>query len=454
MSARWTKMAACLQRIGENIRKYKTISLHNRNEVVIGRAPNADVTLTATVISRQHAVMKKKPNNEWTIVDMKSMNGIFVNNMRLKPDERYELKNGDIIQLGIPPIPDSPAEFIFKYCCLSHDESNECLNLKRKRSEDLQREEELHKKMKLEQEKLKEEAERLRMESAQKLNEMQILLEQKEAEKANTIELMKEKEEKENLAKEAIQEAEKKLNDLTKLLAEKEAEKETTLHIMKQKEETMKDELMEQQKKLEDERKAFTETLEKQLKEKEELLMQKLQAERESLLAVKKQVEDKLKQEMEQKLEEKDKSLQNELEKEREKLSKIIRNKELEQKMLESQLQATKQENEKQQETMLLIKKNVLSDFTELMETELQCSICNELFIQATTLNCSHSFCALCISQWMSRKKQCPICRGRITSHQRAIVLDSYIDKMVEHLDEDMKKTRAAIIESRKGIAK
>lgn len=56
-------------------------------------------------------------------------------------------------------------------------------------------------------------------------------------------------------------------------------------------------------------------------------------------------------------------------------------------------------------------KQTVLSEVGEIMESELQCSICAELFVNATTLNCSHTFCKYCITMWKKKKKDCPICR-------------------------------------------
>lgn len=56
-------------------------------------------------------------------------------------------------------------------------------------------------------------------------------------------------------------------------------------------------------------------------------------------------------------------------------------------------------------------KQETLTEFGELMESELQCSICAELFVEATTLNCSHTFCKYCICTWKKKKKDCPICR-------------------------------------------
>ena len=74
------------------------------------------------------------------------------------------------------------------------------------------------------------------------------------------------------------------------------------------------------------------------------------------------------------------------------------------------------------------------------------------VLFQATSLNCSHSFCASCIEQWMKVKKQCPVCRTPVTSHLRSLVLDSYIDRMVEHLSDDMRRSRDQLIAERKGI--
>ena len=71
--------------------------------------------------------------------------------------------------------------------------------------------------------------------------------------------------------------------------------------------------------------------------------------------------------------------------------------------------------------------------------------------IQATTLNCSHSYCSQCIEQWMRVRKICPSCRAQITSRTRSTVLDSYIDTVVEHLSDDMKTRRLEIIQERKG---
>jgi E3 ubiquitin-protein ligase RNF8 len=60
----------------------------------------------------------------------------------------------------------------------------------------------------------------------------------------------------------------------------------------------------------------------------------------------------------------------------------IIETKALEQKALESQLAESRVENEKAKADNLTTREAILSEFAETMETELQCSICSELFIK------------------------------------------------------------------------
>ncbi|XP_041988199.1 E3 ubiquitin-protein ligase RNF8-like isoform X2 [Aricia agestis] len=93
-----------------------------------------------------------------------------------------------------------------------------------------------------------------------------------------------------------------------------------------------------------------------------------------------------------------------------------------------------------------------LVEFGEMMESELQCSVCAELFVAATTLNCSHTFCKYCINKWTKKKNDCPVCRAMITSKCRSLVLDSFIEKAVQNLSEDMKKKREELLKSREEL--
>ena len=50
----------------------------------------------------------------------------------------------------------------------------------------------------------------------------------------------------------------------------------------------------------------------------------------------------------------------------------------------------------------------------EVAETELQCAVCSEVFMNATTINCGHTFCKSCIDKWQPQKSNCPVCRTDI----------------------------------------
>ncbi|XP_059149559.1 uncharacterized protein LOC131936535 isoform X2 [Physella acuta] len=143
-------------------------------------------------------------------------------------------------------------------------------------------------------------------------------------------------------------------------------------------------------------------------------------------------------------------------------IKKLLKEKEEKQIEMEKELEHQRQEREvaelkliDQQKDLLAIKEvktreDVLSSLVSLMEVELNCSICNELFIAATSLNCSHVFCKFCISKWMKQKKECPNCRTIITTQIQILALDNYIDKMVDQLSEDRKTQRKTLIDQRK----
>ncbi|EFX73792.1 hypothetical protein DAPPUDRAFT_324999 [Daphnia pulex] len=77
-----------------------------------------------------------------------------------------------------------------------------------------------------------------------------------------------------------------------------------------------------------------------------------------------------------------------------------------------------------------MARQELLLNTMERMEIELRCGICSELMVSATTLlNCMHTFCQYCISQWQHFDAQrvtveggrltvetvgCPVCRDVI----------------------------------------
>ena len=66
-------------------------------EVIIGRDPGVDVPVQSPAVSRRHARLVKVEGG-YTIEDLGSSNGTFVNGVRL--EKRHQLKSGDQIRLG------------------------------------------------------------------------------------------------------------------------------------------------------------------------------------------------------------------------------------------------------------------------------------------------------------------------------------------------------------------
>jgi len=70
----------------------------NKHDVEIGKAPHNHITLTDPTVSNTHAIVTAREGG-YTIVDLGSRNGTFVNGERLGPQART-LRHGDKVQLG------------------------------------------------------------------------------------------------------------------------------------------------------------------------------------------------------------------------------------------------------------------------------------------------------------------------------------------------------------------
>ncbi|KAL5008370.1 hypothetical protein ScPMuIL_013951 [Solemya velum] len=454
------QIVTCLKRVGENIKKYRLIPFGENTEVTIGRSVDATACLLSTMISRHHAIFKKQKDGTWTVQDNKSLNGVYVNGEKLKSQEAAALADGDRV-----PTPQQSSFFSF-FSALkikrqrprSTDEPDGNPMKPAKRSKLLMDDVTNLSRSDTEQsEAMSEEAnkassqpqasDRLKSESWSPFKQYRSKLHQEEKE-----------------AQEKVKNLEARMAELQKLLEQKDTAQEEMRHELERREKQTK-EMRDREEDLKKElnrkkvsihghtceaEEKLREQLDLELKERERRLREQLQTQRDTLLHEKLKVEEILQKQMETALEEKDRRLEEELIRQKQRLESVLAKKDLEQKLLETQLNETKAEKDKLEETTLRAREDVLTNFADLMEMELQCSICNELFVQATTLNCSHGFCALCIKQWMKRKKACPICRAGITTYMRSIVLDSYIDKMLDNLSDDMKEKRKELIDLRK----
>jgi len=96
---------------------------------------------------------------------------------------------------------------------------------------------------------------------------------------------------------------------------------------------------------------------------------------------------------------------------------------------------------------------DMMDNFRELAESQLQCAVCSELFVEATSINCGHTFCHYCISEWKKKKANCPVCRTDIRQTAACKVLDEYTDKLYDQfVSEGAKLQRKALKEERAKI--
>ncbi|XP_054758739.2 E3 ubiquitin-protein ligase RNF8-like isoform X1 [Lytechinus pictus] len=540
-------------------------------KVTVGRGMDVSIQLLASqnnlFLSRKHCTFKQVEGGGWTVIDNKSLNGVQINDNRVKPMEPANLRIGDKLELG-QANKGQVNEFIFTVCCIDHsaEEVDKLLRAWKRRAEKIklklaakssqpmdsensvksdsqsgslgcsssgdrkrkERDEQNVRSSAFNEPSTSSDVKRTRLSldgnlknsgfrqlmeevganmTAEELKAITELLAEKKGENKgesvlerlrSTVKKQEEVEEKnaklEVEYKTRVEEKEEELRQKDKelveqkrlqeeavemqkrLLEEKEEalakmkcemeevlekqvkEKETALmEQLKQQREELKHEkekvdnslqefskqLAEKDRSMKEEQEEMQRKLEEAIREKEAQMLAQLEAEKQALIDEKQKVEEKLQTALE-----KDKGL----EEEKQRLDDIIQQKEKEKTDMEDEMEASRLEREEEEKVKIEnAKRAALDDFTNVMENEFQCSICSELFIQATTLNCSHSFCAYCIHTWFKRKNECPNCRVKTTSHSRSIVLDNYIDKMIEKLGDEAKQRRKEIVEERKG---
>lgn len=377
-----------IQRFKANQRKKGLPFTLTGDKVTIGRSPEATIFLASSSISRCHAILMRNSSG-WSVQDFKSTNGVYLNGNKLKVLKSYLLYPEDVISLGPPP----DSDFTFLFLQIDGKDSGlldpPCKIAKGEENE---------------------------------LSEgSQCSSEVKKAE--------------DDLIRQRLEELEKKLKDKEdseKILQEKLMLQEKTYQesLEREKERILK-EKGEAEKQLKENLQITLEMREQQLKE-------IYAGQQQALLSEKQHIEEVMKQ----KLLEKNKEMDEKLQQEQQRLEKELGDSELKAAYLQIQLRESTTEADQ-------ARVKILSQFEELVETEMTCSVCSELFIKAVTLGCAHTFCLLCITQWKRKKKECPICRTKIKSETRALVIDNFIERSVEKMPPQLKATRLEIINSR-----
>ena len=103
-------------------------------------------------------------------------------------------------------------------------------------------------------------------------------------------------------------------------------------------------------------------------------------------------------------------------------------------------------EKNKLDEKLYSKKEKTREEIRVMAESQLQCPVCSEVIVGATTINCGHTFCEFCLREWQKKKSNCPLCRTDIKHKVAVRILDEFTDKLYQQLtNEDGLEERASL---------
>ncbi|XP_066533832.1 E3 ubiquitin-protein ligase rnf8 isoform X2 [Hoplias malabaricus] len=443
----------CLQRVGKD---YGWLRLHENSEVTIGRGLNVTHQILSVscplMISRNHCMLKQCDDGQWSVTDNQSINGVWVNGTRIPSRKPHFLQEGDIVRLGVP-LNENPVEFeyilVHSSLCKIRKFLTKAVGAESGTNASVPKPKNSKRKFGTDETEagttLDSKCKLFRGSTADKSSARQFT----SAVSVNTrlLPASRGPEDSPGCSNNCI-DSSQQLATLRRYNNNLRALKERMGATQKQAAELGGQENMgpEEQRKMQ-ELQEQVELLRGQLNTQQEMALQRVEMLEKSFCEEKRrleveqshQKEDGLRKQLEDALKEHRKVIE-ELQHAREGFKEVLQAK-------DKELEVTKEEKEKAKAQ----KEEVVTQMTEVLENELQCIICSELFIEAVTLNCAHSFCRHCITDWRRRKDECPICRQSIVSQTRSLVLDNCIDRMVENLSPEMRERRQALIQERKG---
>lgn len=96
---------------------------------------------------------------------------------------------------------------------------------------------------------------------------------------------------------------------------------------------------------------------------------------------------------------------------------------------------------------------DVMGNLQDFLDNQLQCTICSEVYVVATVINCGHTFCEECIEVWKTKQSNgstCPICRKEIIMTSTNQALDACIERFIDNFyPEAAKVTRTELVSER-----
>ncbi|XP_053738155.1 E3 ubiquitin-protein ligase rnf8 isoform X1 [Synchiropus splendidus] len=427
----------CLKRVGRNS---DWLRLYENTEVTLGRGVDATYQLLSPtcplMISRLHCTLKSQ-GGTLTVTDQRSLNGVYVNGVRLPAEEPHTLTVGDSLKLGVPII---GTEVEFEYQLIKQPLSNIKHNLAKgpKAGGRAAHGPKVHKRKlpALEVEASTSRPKLYRSSSADKALARPCPV--------TLVKLQQEPSVAQPEDTDPIREVLEVAEDLDDLQTFSQ-----NIVLLRQQVSSTRRQVAsmnrEPQERDNPVRGKQVEELQKQL----ETLPAKMQR----MEAMEKTFAETRRQHEEQKTQQQEELLKKQLEEALQEQRKVIEELAHSRQGFEEILSAKNKELELTKEKARAQKEEVVTQMNEVLENELQCIICSEFLIEAVTLNCAHSFCSYCISQWRKKKDECPICRRPIVSLTRCLALDNCINGMVDKLSLEMKTRRQTLISERKALS-
>nr|CAB3265642.1 E3 ubiquitin-protein ligase RING2 [Phallusia mammillata] len=421
------------------------LSVKPGEKITFGRSVTNRIRLYSEFVSREHAVIEQTNGNIY-ITDLKSLNGIHVNEVKIKTNIKHQLKVGDKVEIGKPL--DCEEWKHLKLCDrfvyeVKEDEVNNLLKrpVMAKVHKSLFSVKQHQERTKMVGIKRKQENVEVASTKPELINilhqpktEVKLITNNDVSDQDKDVKTQEEKPQHPNGVL---------LNDNYVAFVKNSTFRKLT-RLEKQLE-MQREESAKEKQNLEDEFRRRENMLKSELLKYEQLAKENNDTNTKDQLVRKEAELSNLLKEMKEK-----EKLENEKVAKNEEL---LRDKEqqLRDEMMKEKVLAQQREKDAamaaQREAEELAKKHVVGK----LEEELQCIICSELFVKSTTLNCSHTFCQFCIDGWLKKKnKVCPVCRAEVTSRNHSLVLDNYIEAAIAEMSPELQERRKMLITERK----
>lgn len=430
----------------------------DKNEFKIGRGRDNDEIILDTMISRRHCIFRCEGNEEWIVKDFSSTS-TFVNDVPLIPGTGRKISAGDIIQFS------TKEEFRYVFTLGGKEQRT----FKRPRMD-----EQILDNVITEQKTFA-----VHQESQRKVLKDKLQIKQKEqVQLKQQLEQLIRRHSNSDNDKEDL---EKQISSLEYKIESGNAQQKHLEDMYKELLEKLENERIQFETKLNEEKQKWQEALdmsiqekeivEKKMKEQMEKWRQEQQAEWKNLMENRvKEEKDKQVQLLNEKtmLEEKLKETEKALKEQEAKVLTKDKNvagsaRQIPENCIllelvddataaEFQILDTIDLTSPNQDSSNNVEQGVFNKVNNIMDEQLTCSVCSELFINATTLNCTHTFCQYCINSWTKRRRECPVCRAPVASMNRSLVLDNFIESMMENLPTEVKDKRSELLKERKGL--